>query len=145
MDWMQGIGVLFMAGGVACTFAMARANLRHRAILRNPMRTKGTIISLKQAPGSGEDGGPDWYIPRVRYRARDGGTYERDLSAVLETKRYRVGHEISVLYQRTNPTNVTSANDKNTQTVSLVAVLLFSLFLIGMGAMLTFGSIPAQN
>lgn len=115
-----------MLVGLACIYHAARLIRRRRAIRRDPVCTKGTVLSLDREPS--EDG-PDWYTPTVRYRDEHGETQEAKLMIVRDTETYAVGKKVPIEFERGNPKNVFDPTDR------APALVAYSL-LLGTGIMI---------
>jgi hypothetical protein len=112
--------------GLACIYLAMRLILRRRAIRRDPVRTKGKVLSLDREPS---EEGPDWYTPTVRYRDEHDEVHEAKLTIIRDTEAYAVGKKVSIEYERGNPKNLIDPNDAGP---ALVAYFL----LLGVGVVI---------
>ena len=121
-----------MLVGLACMYYAVPRMLRRRRIRRDPVRTSGKVISLELYSS---DEGPDWYTPTVRYAEESGVTHEAQLPNVTDTKKYAVGKEVPIVYERGNPTNLVDPGDGWAEMIALSLIFVFGLTVVLFGAL----------
>ena len=121
-----------MLVGLACIYYAVPRMWRRRRIRRDPVRASGKVIGLDLYSS---DEGPDWYTPTVRYAEENGATHEAQLPNVTDTKKYAVGKEVPIIYERGNPTNLVDPGDGRAEMIALSLIFVFGLTVVLFGAL----------
>ncbi len=105
--------------GAACGLHALRAVVRRRAIRRDGVRVKAEVISLTFTHTGDDD--PDYYRPVVRFADRNSQSHDVPLLITPDTKKYRVGRKVPIIYQADKPQNVINP-DENTSEIAAITI-----------------------
>jgi hypothetical protein len=141
MNGIQGIGLGFLIGGGCFALYAVRACVRRWALLSNAVRTRGKVIRLRRQNGS-DDSSTTFTYALVRYKAEGGLTLEQELPPTQDEDEFKVGAKVALLYERGNPTNVT---DTGCRWQDVLTWLVMSTILLGLGALMFFGSVDSRE
>jgi hypothetical protein len=99
MDLPLLVGGLFAAVGAATSIVGARTWTRTREFLRGARTVPGVVVGLVEH----QEGGEDWFFPRVRFTTSEGAeiTFESGMGASGPTP--RVGEAVAVRYRPEQP------------------------------------------
>ena len=138
MNPMHWIGLIAMAVGGLCVLWTGRSALRRWWLLRDGVKTKGKVLRVEKRD-IGDESTCFVYTPTVGYKANDGRTRERTLPASDDPKRFKVGKNVPILYQRNDPDHVCEVGARWTDWLFGLAM---SFALVAFGALLFFCFVP---
>jgi hypothetical protein len=134
MSPLNYLGVALVTLGAVLVIGVIRAFRLRWALLRNPVRVQGKVVSLRCVTSSSDDRpGQGKFYPTVRYQSADGQTMERELPATGDPDKWKVGQGVRLIHQRGNASNVVN---EELRWADLVAAAIGSLIVIGIGLLL---------
>jgi cytochrome c oxidase assembly protein Cox11 len=120
-------GLVFVAIGLWMVSRAFRRRAKRVALLRDCIKTKGTVIRIDETTQDGDT--VDTYAATVKYKAKDGQSYELTLLPEQRDALPRIGSRVPVFYERNQPQNSVSA--QRMWDVNLVCTLSFIPLLFG--------------